>query len=399
MGEEQSYSQQAGYEPSQATDNGYQGNGTPEPAETTASGEPSTFAIRLDPRTGRKSIVSVGAEPDDTPQVEQPRIDYNNQFSNTYRPENVQIQQNVQNSTQNIQQNVQQNVPVQNVALQSNVQNLNAASQQPAKYQNAGEIIAAINNGTLDESRIPVEMAFQYAQYRQAQQQQVAQQAPAPQVDEAEQIKARQEYFKQVESLAKERALKDLGLTEGDLAVAEYSDDAELQAKASMYNTALSMHRNQIIQGVQAERAKQIEAQQAQQAVINDINRQIQELSQTEPHYNEIAEMMSNHFKQVGNFDDGVRYLLALNAYNSGNMTAQQAKDLREYYDKTRQALYAKLNNIGTAPRRSPYVESPNGRNSTVDTGNDRATLLKQLRESTDYREKRRIIGLLAGNH
>lgn len=404
MGEEQT-SMQGGYEASVEQPQGnYQAEpqqqyeGTPQPAETTSNGETSTFAIRLDPRTGRKSIVSVGAdvEEDNTPRVEQPRIDYNNQFSNTYRPQNVQIQQNTQNSVQNIQQNVQQNVPAQNVAQQSNLQNMQFAPQQPAKYQNAGEIIAALNAGNLDESRIPVEMAFQYAQFKQAQQQNIAQQTPAP-ANVEEQMQARKEFFVKVESMAKEEALKDLGLTEGDLAVAEYSDDAELQQKAAMYNTALAMHRNQIIQNVQNQRMQQIQAQQAQQAIINDVNRQIQELSQSEPHYNEIVNMMSTYFKQVGDFDKGVNYLIALTAYQNGNMTAQQAKDLREYYDKARQAFYAKANNIGTQPRRSPYVESPNGRNSNVNMNNDRAHLIKRLRESTDYREKRAIIGMLAG--
>lgn len=154
-------------EPQQTYQDNYQ-EGTREPAQTTNDGSPSTFAIRVDPRTGRKSIVSIGEEPEEQqsqpPVVEQPRVDYTTPFNVPPRP---QPQQNV--------------VPQQNVA-----------PPQPAKYQNAGEVVSAMQNGTLDESRIPVEMAFQYAQYKQAQQQQVAEQTPTPDNTD-EQLKYRQQ--------------------------------------------------------------------------------------------------------------------------------------------------------------------------------------------------------------
>lgn len=359
-------------EPQQTYQDNYQ-EGTREPAQTN-DGSPSTFAIRVDPRTGRKSIVSIGEEPEEQqpqpPVVEQPRVDYTTPFNVPPRPQ-----------------------PQQNVVSQQNV-----APPQPAKYQNAGEVVSAMQNGTLDESRIPVEMAFQYAQYKQAQQQQVAEQTPTPDNTD-EQLKYRQEYYQKVESMARENALKDVGLTEDDLAIAEYSDDAELQAKASMYNTALAMHRNMIVQNVNAERAKQVAAQQAQAQVVNRVNQKVNELSQTEPHFQEISNSMATFFKDKSiPFDDGVRYLLALNAYNSGNMTEKQEKDLLEYWDKARIAQYSKINGVGTQPRRSPYIETNTSNSSNYQT-NDRQALLKQLRSATDYREKRRLIGLLSQQH
>ena len=268
-----------------------------EPSPTTADGSPSTFAIRVDPRSGRRQIVSVGGEDNGVEQTQPVYPDMAQQEQISY---GLNIPQNLQ------QQNVQQ--------------------QPLPSYANAGEVIAAMNSGTLDESRIPVSMAFQYAQFKQnlakqqAANQQIQMERQQPQQEQQltpEMIQSRQEYFAKVDSLAKTNALKDIGLSEDELITAEYSDDPEIQQRAQMYETALAMHRNNILQAVQAERARQQTEELSQKAIISNINAKITQLSKTEPHFNAIMDNMKTYFKdKTIPFDDGVRYLLAMNAYN-----------------------------------------------------------------------------------
>lgn len=346
-----------------------------EPQEASQKPVDSGFAIRVDPRSGKREIVSFGSEPENTEQTEQTAPVY----PEMAQPKREQIQMSL-------------NLP----------QNMQATQKQP-NYANAGEVIAAMNAGTLDESRIPVEMAFQYAQFRQqlAQQQvaNVQRQAEPQQEITPDVMQARQEYFSKVETMAKENALKDIGLTEDELLTAEYSDDPAVQAKAQMYQTALTMHRNNILQAVQQERVRQETAELSQKAIISNVNAHINQLSQTEPQFNAIMESMGTLFKDknVVDFDDGVRYLLAMNAYNQGVMTEKQATDLQEYYNLARKTIYARINNIGQQRPRSPYVEGSANSSNMQNNSMDRENLLKQLRTATDYRVKRQLMGRLLG--
>lgn len=358
--------------------------GATEPSHTASNGSPSTFAIRVDPRSGRREIVSVGGD-DENSGVEQAEPAY---------PNMAQPQQPAQQEQITMSLNIPQNMQV-------------PQAQKLANYANAGEVIAAMNAGTLDESRIPVEMAFQYAQFKQqlAQQQAVNVQRQAeiqqPQQENAitpEMVQARQEYFSKVEKMAVENALKDIGLTEDELVTAEYSDDPIVQQKAQMYQTALTMHRNNILQAVQQERARQETEELSKRAIIANVNAHINQLSQTEPNFKPIMDSMATLFKDKSiPFDEAVGYLLAMNAYNQGSMTEQQANTLGKYWDIARKAYYAKVNNIGQTKPRSPYIEGPANSSNMQNNGMDRASLLKQLRSATDYRVKRQLMGQLLG--
>ena len=375
--------------------------GATEPSPTASNGSPSTFAIRVDPRSGRREIVSVGGD-DESNGVEQTQPVYQEMA----QPRQQQAPQQVQWNTQQPAQPQQK----EQIRMNLNIpQNLQVPQQQKLpNYANAGEVIAAMSAGTLDESRIPVEMAFQYAQFKQtlAQQQaanvqrQAEMQQPQQETAVSPDIaQARQEYFSKVESMAKENALQDIGLTEDELVTAEYSDDPVVQQKAQMYQTALTMHRNNILQAVQQERARQETEELSKRAIISNVNAHINQLAQTEPQFKAIMDSMSTLFKDknVVDFDDGVRYLLAMNAYNQGVMTEQQATDLQEYWNLARKTHYARANNIGQPRPRSPYVEGSANSSNMQNSGTDRANLLKQLRSATDYRVKRELMGKLLG--
>ncbi len=232
------------------------------------------------------------------------------------------------------------------------------------------ELSLAIQMGMVDESRIPPSMAIQYGQFKekQAQQQAIAanqQQAQqTPQPNEAQQRIA---YMKEIENAAREVTLKQLGLTEDDLKDAEYAnyaDNPDLEERVKSFDSMLAYNRQQIINDVQAEKARSQQQAAARAAINQSVNDFTNREKQTEPKFEEISIAMLNFYKTVPlPYEKAERWAKAVNDYQKNQLTEQSAKDLQEYYDEVKKAIYAKANNLSTTPkpvvRRPASVESP----------------------------------------
>lgn len=224
------------------------------------------------------------------------------------------------------------------------------------------ELSLAIQMGMVDESRIPPSLAIQYGQFKekQAQQQAIAanqQQAQqAPQPNEAQQRIA---YMEEIEKTSRELTMKQLGLTEQDLAdreYADYSDNPDLEKRVKAFEGLNAYNRQQIINDVQAQQAKAAQQAAAQKAVNDSILSFAQNEIRTEPKFTEINNALETYYQELP-WAKADKYAKALNAYKAGTATEEQANVLKEYYDETKKMIYAKANNLSTTP--TPVVRTP----------------------------------------
>ena len=239
---------------------------------------------------------------------------------------------------------------------------------QPLPPYTPDELTLAIQLGAVDEARIPLSLAIPYGQYKErlAQQQAIAsgqQQAQnTPQPNETAQ---KMEFMKRLEDTAKQLTLKELGLTESDIAdreYADYNDNPDLGERVKMYETALEYNRQRIINDVQARQAQAQQQATAQKAVNNSIIAFTQNEIRTEPKFVEINQALETYYQSLP-YAQGAKFAAALNAYKAGTITEAQANDLQEYYNETKKMVYAKANNLSTTPtpvmRKPASVESP----------------------------------------
>ena len=222
--------------------------------------------------------------------------------------------------------------------------------------------------GIVDESRIPPAFAVQYGQFKekQAQQQAVTQaQQQTTQPTQQNEIQQRIAYMKEIDKIAREETLKQLGLTEDDLKDAEYAnyaDNPDLEERVKSFEGMLAYNRQQIINNVQAQMAKDQQQAAARKAVNDSIISFALNEQRTEPHFKEINESLETFYQSLP-YSKGDKYAKALNSYKAGTATEEQAKVLHEYYEEAKKAFYAKANNLSTTPkpvvRRPASVESP----------------------------------------
>lgn len=263
-----------------------------------------------------------------------------------------------------------------------------AAPPQPQQYT-ASELFEEIALGhNVDESRIPQELANDYAAIRQQQmnnvnqqQAQAVQQAQQTtdeqpkQMSEAEiQARAQQaqlEAYKQIRQMAEDKAKADLGISDEDIEDAEYSDDEDIQLKVQAYQQAVQMNMNLINQQIANNRAQQqaieMQRQQETQEAMAVIAPKWQEY-QKDPHYNEIDAMMEHYYETLP-YTEAVKVKASIDRLLSGRPVKADYDILNNYYLKTKEAYYAKKTGVGTKPQPAhraapPYVE-PTGQNST----------------------------------
>lgn len=347
------------------------------------NGEQPTMAVRVNPQTGRREIVYLEDEDNQTLQNQNNDIQYNQDTNNFAQTANAQ--QQVEAPA------IEQPATVQEPSAPL-FENLQQQSVQP--YQNAGELIQAINNNSVDENRIPMELAFQYAAYKQQNQTASQQQAGELEADDrAEMEQRRYEFFDGVEKMAREAAIKDIGLTEEQIELAEYSDDPEIQEKAKRLPTIMAYHRNNILNQVAQKQAEERQAQQAQQTVYNNIRTSIENIRANEKEFDNINALMGSMYKTMP-YEQAVKYASAIKAFNDGTITDAQSLDLKEYYDKARVAYYAKKNGYGTVQRPLPMTESPgNDVARQIMAQNEGMVTKQEIRNaSTDYRTRQAVV-------
>lgn len=234
----------------------------------------------------------------------------------------------------------------------------------------------------VDESRIPQELAGDYAAIRQQQmnvinkqQAEAAMQAQPEPLSESEmQAKAQQaqlDAFKEIRKMAEDKAKADLGISDEDIEDAEYSDDDDIQLKVQAYKQAVQMNMNLINQQIANNRAQQqaieLQRQQETQQAIAVIGPKWQEY-QKDPHYGEIDAMMEHYYEKLP-YGEGIKVKASIDRLLSGRPVRGDYDVLNNYYLKTKEAYYAKKTGVGTTPQPAhrsapPYVE-PTGQNAT----------------------------------
>lgn len=340
---------------------------TPQVETNAETHEEPKIGIRVDERTGRRIIESV-QEPftNEEPKQEEPKRE--EPKTEPEQPEEpVQDSQPAQTT-----QPVQTTQPIQNQPIQTpQIQN------QPLPFYSPAEMTLAIQMGQVDQNRIPPEYAAQYAAM-------VSRNAPKPK-SEAE---LRNDFLDSVNKMAKERTMKDLGVTDEELSTGEFSDDENIRNKVERYKTQLEINRTNIIsEYAEQVRIEQLKAQQANEfkaSVASWINEQRAQ----EPHFDDIGFYMQEHYKTMP-YEKAASIAPAMQKALSGNLDPQSAQVIQNYYNDCRKEYYAKLNGTSTTPTpRSPTVER-RGTGKSVEKPVDYAEKLR----NASVRDKAAIVG------
>lgn len=330
----------------------------------TKDGQKASYGLKVDPQTGRRSVVMFGSTEDETPQQQSEQ----------------QEQEVPQQQAQQEQQPAQQDILFDG-----------ASNENIIPYRDTAELMQAIQSGQVDERRIPMEQAFAYANYKQQLMQQAMQQQQPEQV-QPQQEESRIDFFNKIDELARAAALRDIGLSEEQMATAEYSDNDDVVSRAAKYETSMAWHRNAIMAQVQAEQQRAMAEQAQVRQLYGDIDNKVAEYRKNEPAFEQINVMMNNYYTELP-YNEAVKYANAIQAYQKGNITQEQAQALQEYYDKTRVAYYAKKNNLGTINNPSPRIPKVERPGSSTQGYDDNPVTAEQLRNATDYRARRELIG------
>lgn len=210
-------------------------------------------------------------------------------------------------------------------------------------------------------------------------------------VDEVAQAK---EYYTNVNKLAVERAMQEVGITQDELDVAEYSDDQELLDKVSAYKAAIESNRTRIMNDVEnirrvheAERADHANAYQAVVAFAN-------EMKKKEPNFAAIDKLMTSRVAQMP-YEKASKIVPLLQKVANGTLTTADLPALQEMYNETRLEFYSKREGVGLAPQaqKPSFVETPG-------TGGDvpRQTTPLSALGKMSKRDREAAIGQMFGN-
>ena len=222
----------------------------------------------------------------------------------------------------------------------------------------------AIQMGNVDERRIPREYVMQYFQYRQQQAQQQAamqaQQTKMQQEQQQAQAAQQQRLLAQINEAAQQQAMQELGLKKEDLDLAEYSDDEALKNKVNQYRMNVEWQRQQIMLALQAQQLQEQQRVNAQQEIYKGITDFVTQRKQEEPHFDEINQLMTTRYQTMP-FAEAQAVSDAIQALNSGRINEAQCRVLEKYYEDTRVAYYAKINDLSKTPKKIPVpkVEQP----------------------------------------
>lgn len=330
--------QQTTSAPASGTPSGGDNGGTAQQQPSAETKE--SIGLVTDPRTGRKRIV-VGSlhqadggtegEPSPAPQPPQGTLPEGNTAEDTTQPIPPVTEQQ------------QQSKPAEGL-VQTEPYTLDQLNQ-------------AIQMGNVDERRIPREYVMQYFQYRQQQaQQQVAMQAHQTKMQQ-EQQKAQaaqqQQLLVQINEAAQQQALQELGLKKEDLDLAEYSDDDALKNKVNQYRMNVEWKRQQIMLTLQAQQLQEQQRVNAQQEIYKGITDFVTQRKQEEPHFDEINQLMTTRYQTMP-FAEAQAVSDAIQALNSGRINEAQCRVLEKYYEDTRVAYYAKINDLSKTPKKIP---------------------------------------------
>lgn len=295
--------------------------------ETSGSG---VLGLRTDERTGRKIVetVATATKPTEVPTQAAPQEKNSEPSQQPVESQQSEPQQAEPQQVQQSQQPVRQPVIPQ------------------VQYYSPAEMSLAMQLGNVDESRIPPEYQPQYMALKQKN-------APPPK-SEAE---LRTEFLDTVNKMAKEQAMKDVGLTEDQLQVGEFSDDENIRQNIERYKTALEVNRAKIVSGYGEQiRLAQEQAKQ-NNAFKQDVASWIDQQRQAEPNFDKIGFFMQEHYKTMP-YEKAATIAPAIQKAMKGQLDPQSAEIVKAYYEDCRKEFYAKKNGTSTTPTpKAPSVE------------------------------------------
>lgn len=322
---------------------------TAETEKTVAQSEKGSFKLVYNERTGRNEVVSTMPTETEQADVQQTEAPVKQTEANESKPQAEQ-KQNDYSGTELLQfaQMVQQQPP------------------QPVYYP-------------------PVQPPQPAPQPQQ--------QAPAEDTG-ADEVAQAKEYYNNVNKLAVERAMQEVGITQDELDVAEYSDDQELLDKVSAYKAAIENNRTRIMNDVENIRrvheAERADHANAYQAVVNFAN----EMKKKEPNFAAIDKLMTSRVAQMP-YEKASKIVPLLQKVANGTLTTADLPALQEMYNETRLEFYSKREGVGLAPQaqKPSFVETPG-------TGGDvpRQTTPLSALGKMSKRDREAAIGQMFGN-
>ena len=322
---------------------------TAETEKTVAQSEKGSFKLIYNERTGRNEVVSTMPTETEQADVQQTEAPVKQTEANESKPQAEQ-KQNDYSGTELLQfaQMVQQQPP------------------QPVYYP-------------------PVQPPQPAPQPQQ--------QAPAEDTG-ADEVAQAKEYYNNVNKLAQERAMQEVGITQDELDVAEYSDDQELLDKVSAYKAAIENNRTRIMNDVENIRrvheAERADHANAYQAVVNFAN----EMKKKEPNFAAIDKLMTSRVAQMP-YEKASKIVPLLQKVANGTLTTADLPALQEMYNETRLEFYSKREGVGLAPQaqKPSFVETPG-------TGGDvpRQTTPLSALGKMSKRDREAAIGQMFGN-
>ena len=243
-------------------------------------------------------------------------------------------------------------------AAQSPAEDVQNPASPPA--YTSDEFLQAMTLGQVDESRIPDALkanyialcqqrqiaAMQAQQQAAMQQQAAAMQQPSQEAQPAPDMTA---MYRRMREVAEAKARADLGLSASDIEGVEYGEDEEAQKKVEAYRVAVEMNLQQLARSVDEHQRQMVAAQQESQQAMAQIVPLYQQFAATEPHFAEIDQMMIGHYRRMP-YADAVKVEAAMRRLAQGAPTRADVPVLKEYYDKTRKAFYAKRQGVPTTP-------------------------------------------------
>lgn len=229
----------------------------------------------------------------------------------------------------------------------------------PSAYT-SDEFLQAMTLGQVDESRIPDALkanyialcqqrqiaAMQAQQQAAMQQQAAAMQQPSQETQPAPDMTA---MYRRMREVAEAKARADLGLSASDIEGVEYGEDEEAQKKVEAYRVAVEMNIQQLARSIDEHQRQMVAEQQESRQAMAQIVPLYQQLAATEPHFAEIDQMMVGHYRHMA-YADAVKVEAAMRRLAQGAPTRADVPVLKEYYDKTRKAFYAKRQGVPTTP-------------------------------------------------
>lgn len=220
-----------------------------------------------------------------------------------------------------------------------------AGNEPRAQPYSIADINTAIQAGIpLAQERIPSELVGWYQQ-----KQMEMQQKNAPDVKEQQRA-----FFKNVAQKAKADALAELEMSEEDLTrdieLLDFEEQEKLQQKRQAFHELAQLNQSMLLNQAQFEMVRQAQEREAQLNVVRGIVAYAEELSKSEPNFQQINDMMRTHYQTLP-YQDGAVVKEAIDALSANTISQRQAEVLRDYYEKTRLAFYAAKNNLTVKPQ------------------------------------------------